>query len=245
MTTRTSRAGDRTTTRDDSASRWERAYSSFQTSDEEIAKFVRRYRSLGIDRWDKRLSVLEVCAGRGSILRAWQQLGFSDVVGVDLSAALVGRYAGPGHMVLGDARALPFATGSRDVVVVQGGLHHLATFDDVDAALAEMARVAKVDGLIVIIEPWPTLFLRFVNWVIARPITRRFSAKLDALATMTDEEHPLYHRWLAAPTHVRALVSRAVTPYTLRYRWGKMLVVGKPRPPIFPATQTRSEPDRT
>jgi SAM-dependent methyltransferase len=225
-------------------SRWERAYSSFQTADEEIEKFLRRYRSLGIDRWDKGLSVLEVCAGRGSILKAWHQLGFPDVVGVDFSEALAGGYRGPGHMVLGDARALPFATASRDVVVVQGGLHHLATFEDVGAALAEMARVAKADGRIVIIEPWRTPFLRMVNWLVAQPIVRRWSVKLDALATMNEEEYPLYDRWLDSPETVLALVRGALIPSTLRRRWGKILLIGRPRPAASPTTREREAEGR-
>ena len=119
------------------ATAWEVAYQRFETPEQERRKFLRRLRSLGAHRWDRRTGVLEICSGRGSGLVAWRALGFRDVYGVDLSVALVMASDRHGSSVVGDARRLPFRTASRDVAIVQGGLHHLPEFDDVRAALAE------------------------------------------------------------------------------------------------------------
>lgn len=208
--------------------RWERAYQAFETPEEELRKFTTRLRRIGADKWDRRSRVLEICSGRGSGLRAWHALGFQHVVGVDSSHALVAAHTGPGRCILGDARCLPVATGSHDIAVVQGGLHHLFTQDDVALALSEMSRVVVPQGRIVIIEPWLTPFLRVVHAVAAQPMARRLSPKLEALATMVEEERQTYDRWLDAPDEHLALIERYITPHFLRRRWGKLIVVGSP-----------------
>jgi ubiquinone/menaquinone biosynthesis C-methylase UbiE len=209
--------------------RWERAYQAFESPEQELKKFVGRLRSVGADTWDRGCRVLEVCSGRGTGLRAWQALGFTRVVGVDLSPALVATWPDPGPVVVGDARALPFASGSCDVAVVQGGLHHLFTEHDVESALAEMTRVVVPGGRVVIVEPWQTPFLTFVHGVCNQPMARRFSPKLDALATMIDEERETYERWLQAPEAHLRLMRQYINPQILRRRWGKLVLVGAPQ----------------
>jgi len=208
--------------------RWELAYQAFETPEEEVRKFVGRLRSIGADAWDRRSRIVEICSGRGSGLRAWHSLGFRDVIGVDLSPALVAADTGPGRCILGDARVLPLGSGSRDVAIVQGGLHHLATFADVALALAEMKRVVVPDGRVVIIEPWQTPFLRAVHLLSEQQVLRRLIPKVDAFATMTEEESETYFRWLNAPDELLELISRHVSPVILRKRWGKLTVVGTP-----------------
>src|SRR4029079_6558235 len=135
---------------------WELAHQAFQTPEEELAKIVRRFRTLGAHTWDTRLSIADICSGRGARLRAWHELGFTDVVGVDFSLALARTHQGPGHVVLGDARSVPLLDASRDLVMIQGGLHHLFTFEEVELAVREMVRIVKPGGRIIVIEPWPT-----------------------------------------------------------------------------------------
>lgn len=214
------------TDRTPAPTRWERAYQAFETPQEELAKFLRRLRGIGAHRWDRQARVLEICSGRGTGLRAWTTLGFRDVIGVDYSYALVAGHRGPGRCVLGDARAIPLATGSCDVVAVQGGLHHLVSTADVDRALGEMRRVSAPGGRIVIVEPWLTPFLRVVHAACRQSLARRLWPKLEALATMIEEERETYERWLDAPEEHLSLIRRHVAPSLLRWRWGKLTVVG-------------------
>lgn len=221
--------------------RWEQAHQAFQTPEEEVAKILRRFRSLGADSWDKRSSIADICSGRGAGLRAWHRLGFGDVVGVDFSLALAATHRGPGRVVLGDARHVPLRDASRDIVMVQGGLHHLSTFDDMDQALGEMVRVVRPGGRIVVIEPWPTPFLRFVNAVALVPAARRLSRKMDAYAVMYEEERVTYDAWLARSKDVLAMLTRHIAPSRLVFRWGKVVLVGSPatsRPPSWPRPAT-------
>lgn len=210
-------------------SAWERAYQRFETPEQERRKFIRRLRSLGVDRWDRRASVLEICSGRGNGLVAWRQLGFHNVTGVDLSPALVEASELRRSCVVGDARWLPIRTASRDVAIVQGGLHHLPQLEDVGTALAEMHRVLKPDGRIIVIEPSLTPFLRVVHFVTERPLARAMSGKLDAFAAMTDEERPTYERWLARGEPGFEALTARFEPMLLRRRWGKVVFLGRPR----------------
>jgi ubiquinone/menaquinone biosynthesis C-methylase UbiE len=210
-----------------SPTRWEQAYQAFETPEEERRKFITRLRNIGADKWDRHGQVVEVCSGRGSGLQAWQALGFTRLLGVDYSPALIARQRG-GLRIIGDARRLPLASRSVDVAVVQGGLHHLFTTSDVGQAVAEMCRVLRPGGKIVIIEPWLTPFLRLVHAICRQPAARRLSSRVDALSTMIEEERETYERWLNAPDEHLEVILRHVRPNMIQRRWGKLIVVGEP-----------------
>jgi ubiquinone/menaquinone biosynthesis C-methylase UbiE len=208
---------------------WEDAYQRFETPEQERRKFLRRLRALGAHHWNRDSRVLEVCSGRGNGLLAWTTLGFAHAYGVDLSLALVERSACRGRSAVGDARRLPVRSASQDVAIVQGGLHHLLSLDDVRAALAEMRRVLTPSGRVIIIEPWPTPFLRAVHFVAERRIARTLSNTLDAFAAMTDEERPTYEAWLARSAEILQTIDADFAPLRLTQRWGKLVFLGQPR----------------
>ena len=209
--------------------KWEEAYQRFETPEEERKKFVRRLRSIGAGRWSRNAGILEICSGRGNGMVAWREMGFTNVFGVDLSQALIKVSALRRCCIVGDMCRLPVRTASRDVAIVQGGLHHLPEFDQVRAALAEMRRVLRPDGTVIIIEPCRTPFLTVVHFVSELRPLRAMSNKLDAFATMTEEEFPLYHNWLAQPAAVLAAITKEFEPVSVRQRWGKLVFVGRPQ----------------
>jgi ubiquinone/menaquinone biosynthesis C-methylase UbiE len=208
--------------------RWEQAYQRFETPEEEIHKFTARLRDVGAHEWDRSSSVVEVCSGRGNGLAAWRRLGFDRVYGVDLSLALVATGRPAGCCALGDARMLPVLTSSVDVVVIQGGLHHLDGFADIERALDEMSRILRPGGRVVIVEPWNTPFLMFVHWVTRRRLARAFAPKIDALATMIEEERATYEAWLSAPVPILAALRSRFVPILMRRRRGKLVLLGRP-----------------
>ena len=90
--------------------------------------------------------VLDAACGTGRYVRLLKALG-ARTVGVDLSAAMVARAREVSrHVICGDLRALPVATGSCDVVV-----SGLAVIDvpDLDSVVAEWARVLHRRGVVV------------------------------------------------------------------------------------------------
>jgi ubiquinone/menaquinone biosynthesis C-methylase UbiE len=143
---------------------WEAAYSRFETPNEEVRKFRRRLIALGIAQCPREANVVELFCGRGNGLEALAQLGFHRIEGVDLSPRLLKQYKGSAACYVADCRQLPFIDDSKDIVIVQGGLHHLISLpDDLEQVLSETRRVLRKSGRLVVVEPWWTPFLRFVH----------------------------------------------------------------------------------
>jgi len=210
---------------------WEAAYLRFETPEEEIRKFVGRLERLGAQRWPRDSRIVELFCGRGNGLHALARLGFQNLEGVDLSPRLVAQYKGPATCYVADCRHLPFANASKDVMIVQGGLHHLPVLpDDLEQTFAEIQRALKADGRVMFVEPWRTPFLTFAHFVSDHPLMRRLSNKLDALATMTEHERPTYERWLSVPGVITKLAHAHFVPALESCAWGKWNFVGTPRP---------------
>lgn len=215
---------------DAAANPWESAYLRFETPEQETRKFLRRLSALGAGRWPRDAEIVELFCGRGNGLTALERLGFSRRVGVDLSLALTARNADRGRVVVADCRRLPYAGRSRDIATVHGGLHHLLRLPaDLDDTLSEVGRVLREDGLLLVVEPWDTPFLGWTHAVARNAVARRLSSRLDALATMIEEEGKTYQRWLAAPQQILAALDRHFSPEICRRRWGKLLFVGRRR----------------
>ena len=210
---------------------WEAAYLRFETPEEEIAKFVRRLKSFGLDRVDKQQRVVELFCGRGNGMVALTRLGFERLEGIDLSEELLLQYKGEGILHLADCRSLPLDDASVDIAIVQGGLHHLPRLpEDLDESLSEVRRALKPAGKFYVIEPWRTPFLTFVHAVTDQKIVRRLYAKGDALAEMTEHERDTYERWLSMPAEVIAVFEKHFQTQQKRTAWGKLAYIGTPRP---------------
>jgi ubiquinone/menaquinone biosynthesis C-methylase UbiE len=209
---------------------WEAAYSRFETPEQEIRKFVARLKQLGAEQWPKHAAIVELFCGRGNGLHALQQLGFSQTEGVDLSPRLLAQYHGTARTTVADCRELPFGDRTRDVVIVQGGLHHLPTLpDDLDRTCAEIRRILKQDGQVIFVEPWLTPFLRLVHAICENPLARKCSARLDALATMIEYERRTYEQWLTQPNLVLGVAERHFAATQQSFAWGKWRFAGTPR----------------
>ncbi len=100
------------------------------------------------------------------------------VVGSDLSAGMLGkaRAAGGWPLIQADGTRLPVASGSVDVLVCRGVLHHLP---DVPAALAEWRRVLREDGAVVLSSE-PTTVVEQHGAVLVRLLLRALHKPLTA-----------------------------------------------------------------
>jgi len=207
---------------------WEAAYARFETPQEEIAKFTRRLLSLRAAEWPRDAAVVELFCGRGNGLHALSALGFTNLEGGDLSPVLVAQYKGPAPCRVMDCRQMPFPSGSKDVLIVQGGLHHLTTLPgDLELTLREAVRVLKDGGRFVAVEPWLTPFLRLVHFLSSRRLMRRCFSKLDAFATMVEHESQTYEQWLRQPEGILSLLRDCFEVELCSVAWGKLSFVGR------------------
>jgi ubiquinone/menaquinone biosynthesis C-methylase UbiE len=209
---------------------WEAAYLRFETPEREIRKFTERLLKMGAGEWDRGAEIVELFCGRGNGLHALRRLGFTRIEGVDLSAALLAQYRGEAKCTVADCRRLPFADASKDVLIVQGGLHHLPTLPgDLEQTFREMRRVLRKDGRVVLVEPWLTPFLRLAHLACASGVARRLSRKVDALATMIHYERRTYEQWLSQPELILQLARTYFVPTRETMAWGKWSFVGTPK----------------
>lgn len=207
---------------------WEDAYRRFQSPSSEVQKFRRRLIWFGVDRWSRDLEVVELFSGRGNGLVAWERLGFGRLEGVDWSSALVNEYQGIAKCHKADCRSLPLADGSRDVVVVHGGLHHLPRVPaDLEQVLKEVHRVLKPNGAFLVVEPWMTPFLAVVHALCRSNLARNVSVTINALAAMIELERTTYDQWLKQPELILNLLDRHFTPVKSQVRLGKLLYFGR------------------
>lgn len=210
---------------------WEAAYLRFETPEEEIDKFSERLSRLGVNEWPREANIVELFCGRGNGLHALARLGFRNIEGVDLSPRLLAEYKGEARCYAADCRELPFAAKSKDAAIVQGGLHHLPVLpDDMERVFIELKRVLRSNGHVLFAEPWLTPFLRVVHAVAANPLARRLSVKLDALATMIENERQTYENWLGRPQEISQLARQYFQLEHESFAWGKWNFVGRTRP---------------
>jgi demethylmenaquinone methyltransferase/2-methoxy-6-polyprenyl-1,4-benzoquinol methylase len=135
--------------------------------------------------------VLDLAAGTGSSSLPFAAAG-AQVVAADFSLGMlrVGKKAHPQlDLLAGDALRLPFADGSFDVVTISFGLRNVA---DVDAALAEMARVTKPGGRLVVCEfshptwaPFRTVYTEYLMRALPG-VARRVSSNPDAYVYLAE-----------------------------------------------------------
>ncbi len=139
--------------------------------------FLNHFLSIGIDViWRKKAiqmlkdakpkSILDVATGTGDLaIEAHKQLRPQKIIGLDIANEMleVGRkkISKKGlneniHLILGDSENLPFKDNTFDAVTVAFGVRN---FENLEKGLAEMYRVLKGNGMVVILEfSRPTLF---------------------------------------------------------------------------------------
>jgi SAM-dependent methyltransferase len=93
----------------------------------------RRLSLLGMAALDRSTSVLEVGSGDGNLAPTFAELGFTDVIGVEVQHELVAAQPSPARAVVGSADALPVRSSSVGAALVMDVLHHLDA-DGIDAS---------------------------------------------------------------------------------------------------------------
>jgi ubiquinone/menaquinone biosynthesis C-methylase UbiE len=209
-------------------SEWEDAYLRYMTPEEEVRSFTERLTLAGVDKCDRNSRVVELFCGRGSGLNTLAKLGFTAIVGIDLSPTLLNQYSGNATRIAADCRQLPLANDSQDIVFSQDGLHHMSRFpEDVEQVLREIHRTLKKDGRAVILEPWLTPRLWLLRMLCRIQAFRKLSPRIAAFATMADLEYPTYDFWLSHPAEIIGLLAQYFRVERQLVRPGQLVFVGR------------------
>ncbi|HVH72282.1 MAG TPA: class I SAM-dependent methyltransferase, partial [Candidatus Dormibacteraeota bacterium] len=100
---------------------------------------------------------------------------------------------------------------------------------DLEQTFSEMHRVLRKDGRVMFVEPWRTPFLGLIHHVSRIPIVRRLSGKMDAFATMVENEIRTYEQWLNQPELIKKIARAHFVPVQESSAWGKWNFLGTPR----------------
>jgi ubiquinone/menaquinone biosynthesis C-methylase UbiE len=144
--------------------------------------------------------ILEVGCGEGLNQRAFAELGYQRVFGIDISMELL-RCAAGSARVRADAFRLPFADATFDALYLADFLHHI----DVQRLFPELVRVLKPGGTIHISEPWPGLFrwlADFLTLYVLHGVSRTLHYRRIILLFEWNE----YSKWLKDCRRVMAAV---------------------------------------
>jgi demethylmenaquinone methyltransferase/2-methoxy-6-polyprenyl-1,4-benzoquinol methylase len=154
--------------------------------------------------------VLDLAAGTGvstaELLRAEVQAVACDFSLGMLQAGRANRRRRNVRFVAGDALHLPFADAVFDAATISFGLRNVA---DVPAALAELARVVRPGGRLVVCEfsrpPWAPFRYVYLNYLMrALPwIARRVASNPDAYVYLAET----IRRWPAQPDLARMIAA--------------------------------------
>ena len=160
--------------------------------------------------------ILDLAAGTGTSSAPFAQAG-AFVVPCDFSLGMleVGKRRQPElPFVAGDAMHLPFRDGAFDAVTISFGLRNV---QDADAALAEMLRVTRPGGRLVICE-----FSQPVNPVLRTVYTEYLMRALPRIARYT-ASNPAAYEYLAESIRAwpdqQALATRLADAGWTRVQW--------------------------
>jgi SAM-dependent methyltransferase len=182
-------------------------------------------------------AVLDVACGTGGWLAWFHEHGARTVAGIDLSGKAIQaclRRLPDGEFHCGPAEVLPFPSTAFDIVTCMGSLEH---FLDKPAALAEMRRVLKPDGFIVLLVPNAGFLTRRLGLYggTQQKAVREDVLSLDAWQQLFGEAglrvearwrdlHPLSRSWIARgsplawPLRLAQALALAVWPMRWQYQ---------------------------
>ncbi len=98
----------------------------------------------------KNISILDVGCGSGAALRYLSKIG--KTIGLDASNEAIKYARRRGKVVKGDIQSLPFPSATFDIVTCMDVLYHQWVNNE-DKAIAEMHRVLKKGGILLLREP--------------------------------------------------------------------------------------------
>ena len=108
----------------------------------------------------REVTLLDVGGGRGEVAGFFSDTFDSAMIDVDLFSARVALALQEGasrfHVFCGDCACLPIESHSVDVLIVKETAHHMA---DTESFFAEIARVVRLDGIVLIVERLESVLL--------------------------------------------------------------------------------------
>jgi ubiquinone/menaquinone biosynthesis C-methylase UbiE len=202
---------------EDTAGWWQREFTDGVDPEytEQIIPIVMN--QLGRDRIGPSARILDVGTGEGQVARALRS-GGADVIGIDPISAMVSEAAqrDPDMPIAqAGAAALPFAAASFDAALACLVFEHI---DDLDRAIADVARVLRPGGTFLFLLNHPLLQTPDSGWIddqIVEPPEQywRIGPYLIEQATIEEVQKDVFIRFIHRPLsrYLNSLAERGMT----------------------------------
>ena len=113
--------------------------------------------------------ICDVGCGKLAFLNQLKSHGFKNLYGVEVDETLINPTSSGDsfpEIKIGSACKIPFEDKFFDVVTIYAVLHHIGIKDH-EAVISEVNRVLKANGKLLIIEPYPFVFLEDLVYYLA------------------------------------------------------------------------------
>jgi len=178
--------------------------------------------------------ILDLGCGKGRFAAHVQNSG-AEVVGFDISPRMLAGASGL-KRIRGSARRLPFGDGAFDAVMAIEVLEHLSA-RGIDEALAEVSRVLRPGGVLVIVDknacaldarrPWlPSLLVKWIDerrgrWMYPRggPVRERWFWPNALRGRLGEWFEDVRVEHLLSPAEARGLLFRSLPGVRLMTIW--------------------------
>jgi hypothetical protein len=145
---------------------WEAVCLPFETTGQEIRE---RFRALNVNKWHRKAAIVELFCGRGNGLRALNLHGFPRIERIGLSARLVPQYRGHAKCHVGDCWQLHLPTRAKTLLLFGQFASSAVAARRLERTLAQLHRLLRKDGKVLLVESWLTPFLRFADFAKRKP----------------------------------------------------------------------------
>jgi SAM-dependent methyltransferase len=138
---------------------WDDYYSNLESSNTSILKNVQRLKTLSFFKNSNSSAlILDLFSGCCHTAQGLKKYDYNRVVNGDFSFDLLTKNAVDRQVQL-TAVQLPFKNSCFESIIVQGGLHHLESIEQIIQCMNDIKRVLKQGGRVFISEPGNTLAL--------------------------------------------------------------------------------------
>jgi SAM-dependent methyltransferase len=140
---------------------WENSFVQLYGETSAVSKNISRLRRGGLlKHLRKHDLVLDLFCGKCETEHGLKRMGYDRVICGDYSVRLLKTSrTGPVPKVCLDALNLPIKERSIDIVIIQGGLHHLQNTQKILRCLQGLKKIVAPDGYVFISEPGNTVLL--------------------------------------------------------------------------------------
>lgn len=186
---------------------WHRTYSAEAERERRLRMMPAKLARLGVSDADRNAVILDTCCGTGETLGVLDGMGFSRLVGVDITVPATLLADARFDVREGDVRSMPFPDQSFDWILNIHALHHLGGAAGIERFLGECHRLLKPGGRLGLVDFPASPQIRLAFWFF-RQKKLLLNSYMRNFARLIEEEWPFLEPHLGEWPRTSSLIWR-------------------------------------